>query len=154
MTEDAIIEGGNNMRKWRMMYVTLIVVIVFLVGVGVGYEMYEPRTITVTEFKYIRVSHAMESPLHEIEQIAREVATEHEYEYGVYDCEEFSHELVRRLEAEGYDADYVTGYYGSADQHGRHAWVKMTIYIEATDGRIISPEDFEKNYLVFTTLER
>lgn len=145
------------MRKWRMVYVTLIVVIVFLVGVGVGYEMYEPRTITVTEFKYIEVPTTTcitEYQRHEIEQIAHEVATEHEYEYGVYDCEEFSHELVRRLEARGYDADYVTGYYGSADQHGRHAWVKMTIYIEATDGRIISPEDFEKNYLVFTTLER
>ncbi|UZE92541.1 MAG: hypothetical protein IB616_01650 [Methanosarcinales archaeon] len=137
------------MRKGLMVFVTLAVVVTFLVGAGVGHMMHEPKKTTVTEFKYIT-----EYQRHEIEQIAHDVATEREYEYGVYDCEEFSRELVRRLETRGYDAEYIAGYYGSADQHGPHTWDKVSIYIEATNGRIIPPEEFEKNYLIFTTLPR
>lgn len=139
------------MRKEHVILLTLITLIVFLAGVGVGYEMYEPKTITVTKFEYVEVPAVKHVFMrHEIEEIAHEVATEHEYEFGVYDCEEFSHELVRRLEIRGYDADYVVGRHASA---GRHAWVRATIYVEATNGHIIPPEEFKRNYTIQSVFE-
>lgn len=141
-------------KEWAILAV--LIVVVFLAGVGVGYQAYEPRTITETRFEYVEVPvtkyvYVTEYQRHEIEQIAREVAIEHPYIYGVYDCEEFSHELVRRLEAKGYDADYVIG---DVTFGGRHAWVKVTIYIEATRGYIISPRDFKADYRIRGTFER
>jgi len=135
-------------------HVTLLalMIVVFLAGVGIGHETYEPKEITVIEYVEVPVvEHVFitEYQRHEIEEIAHEVATGHPYVYGVYDCEEFSHKLVRRLEARGYDADYVIG----DTTFGRHAWVKVTIYVEATNGQIISPADFKMNYRVRGTFE-
>lgn len=141
------------MRKEHVILLALIL-FVFLAGAGVGYGVREPKTITVTKFEYVEVpvvKHVFitEYERNEIEEIANGVAASHFYIPGVYDCSEFSEELVRQLRAKGYECEVV---YGTHDGKP-HAWVRVTIYVEATNGHIISPSEFKNNYTTRAVLE-
>lgn len=74
--------------------------------------------------------------------IAEEVATDHNYKKDVYDCTQFSDDLVRQLKAEGWEARKNIGFFNGK----LHEWVIIDINIEATSGRVIEPRVFEKYY--------
>jgi len=73
-----------------------------------------------------------------------------EYEYGVWDCTEMSNEIVRRFKEIGFKSEVVMGVVDCESDRfnctdtARHDWVKLqNIYIEATTGTIIHPDDYE-----------
>jgi hypothetical protein len=90
---------------------------------------------------------------------AKQLARENEYDVDTYNCVNFSNALVNRLDELGYEAKVVTGWLSREeycevgnesyikgiplatakenDCIGAHAWVEVTIPIEATSGRII-----------------
>jgi len=89
----------------------------------------------------------------------QDVSNEREYEIDVYDCTEFAKELSRRLSNLGFDSedmhtnidcsawefsdDYT--YEDCLEIDGGHRIVKLEeVYIEATSGTIIIPEDYER----------
>jgi GT2 family glycosyltransferase len=82
------------------------------------------------------------------QRIAEEVASSHEYSPD-YNCDDFTRELVRRLREAGYEAERVEGYAlwcQDGTSRCRHAWTKLTIYIESTTGEILTPEKYEEMY--------
>ena len=86
-----------------------------------------------------------------IESIAQDVANSHEYELHIYDCTDFSRELIKRLKIEGYKAQCTSGNYWLSN-YTNHTWVSVWIdnerfEIESTNGNFISKEDY-KNYEV------
>lgn len=83
--------------------------------------------------------------------MAQDVAGGHEYKYGVYDCTQFSQELVKRLNASGYNSYCQPGFYKKGTFSYPHTWVGLslnnkTIYIEATNGQIIDNETLKRDY--------
>jgi hypothetical protein len=93
-------------------------------------------------------SECKESVLKEIEQIAFNVSSSHEYVRGKYDCKQFSSELVKQLKSQNISAYCVYGLYNKT---ASHVWVRtiienQTYDIEATSGFIIDNETYSKNY--------
>lgn len=89
--------------------------------------------------------------------IAEQVASEHEWTYNQYMCGDFSNDLVKELRRMGWSAYREFGYhYSNGDgtcpefdyDHWRckHYWVIVKVPIEATSGRIISPEEYAREY--------
>ena len=91
--------------------------------------------------------------------IANDVATEIEYEIDVYDCTEFAKELRRRINNLGFNSKDIhtniecsnwefSDDYTEEDclgSKGGHRIVRLEeLYIEATSGYIIMPEDYER----------
>lgn len=60
-----------------------------------------------------------------------------------YDCDNISRELVRRLQLQGFDAQYVEGWFNDTI-YGYHAWVSINLLIEATTGELVRVEDYNK----------
>ena len=95
-------------------------------------------------------SECKESVLNEIEQIAFNVSSSHEYVRGKYDCKQFSRDLVNELEKNGIKSTCVFGLYNKINAH---IWVEtiienQTYDIEATNGNIISETDYKMNYKI------
>jgi hypothetical protein len=77
---------------------------------------------------------------------------------GDYNCDEFSWELVRRYNNAGYNAHYCEGYinyrYCQAE-NCKHALVRLDkVNIEATTGKIITPQDFAEKYVKSFCIDR
>jgi len=79
------------------------------------------------------------------EQIINEVYTSNVYS-DEYDCENFSEDLIARLNESGYEAEYIRGDF-CVDGCGCHAWVKLCLYVEATSGDILEPDYYKENYI-------
>ena len=85
---------------------------------------------------------------------AKNVAGAHYFESGRYVCQDYAKELVGRLQADGYSAQYCIGianWCKDPENPGKncwHAWVKLGdgIYIEATTGQFIEPKDYGRDY--------
>lgn len=82
-----------------------------------------------------------------IETIAQEVANSHEYKLNVFDCTDFSKELVNKLKENGYTSRCTAGNYWLSD-YTNHTWVSVWINgnrfeIESTNGYFISNEDYK-----------
>src|SRR4030042_373514 len=88
---------------------------------------------------------------------AVEDITDHDYVPDVYDCTEFSTDLVMALRDDGWKARQVTGYYygnngtscGPEEERRydcRHSWVIVEVPVEATGGWIIEPGIYDKYY--------
>ena len=89
------------------------------------------------------------------ERIIQEVARDYEYVPDEFDCTEFTDEVVRRLREQGWKkamriqvkVDCDSGLFDKEicrQFKGRHDIVKIdSIYIEATAGVIINPNDYE-----------
>ena len=88
------------------------------------------------------------------QKMADDVAGDYDYEIDVWDCTEFAEELVRRLKTKGWRAtEKYTQVNCNSDMfekesceiyNGGHRIVRVNdIYIEATTGNIIQPEDYE-----------
>jgi hypothetical protein len=116
----------------------LIVFVIFLAGFLCG-NLVTPKNINIIRQGTGLVFHDFKEP--ELLTISREVASMREYNYPVWDCSEMSRELVRRLFEKGYmNPKLVHGCFQSTSQRGNHDWVEVTIWIEATTGRIINPK--------------
>lgn len=87
-------------------------------------------------------------PFYIWEQIAWENSISHNYVKNQYDCSQISKELMRLLKQEGYKPVCVYGRTYSQKEQAwvNHDFVELPIYIEATSGLVISPEDLKKNY--------
>ena len=88
--------------------------------------------------------------LEEVLDIAGMNAGSHEYKLHVYDCTQFSEELVRLLEDEGYKAQCTAGNVASWE-YTNHTWVSVWIdgnryEIEATSGNIIEQWALNEGY--------
>lgn len=87
-------------------------------------------------------------------KIAEEVASSYEYKLDIYDCTDFSKELIKRLIKEGYKAQCTAGYLFYEDStYVNHTWVSVWIKeirfeIESTGGYVIDEEDYNHNYKV------
>lgn len=84
------------------------------------------------------------------QQIAEDVANSHEYSDD-YNCVDFTRDLVKALKEAGYEAEKVVGYARWCDPNKNsndclHAWTKVTVYIESTTGKVLTPEEYEENY--------
>jgi len=82
-------------------------------------------------------------------QEAQTVAKAHDYDIDRYNCRHFTEELIKRLRADGYKAKYCIGVYkpcteSKPEEYCYHAWVKTTVYIEATTGEVIEPKDYKR----------
>lgn len=89
-------------------------------------------------------------PVPKYEKIINEISLRH-YDMETYNCQNFSKELIKKLAEEGYEAYYIEGEVFSPEDnkfHG-HAFVKLCVFVEATSGEILKPEDFEKNYIIY-----
>lgn len=87
-------------------------------------------------------------PIYLWEQIAGENADLDLYVKDQYDCTQFAKELRTLLKQEGYEPVCVYGktYEPETKEWIRHDWVELPIYIEATTGIVITPEDLKQNY--------
>src|SRR3989304_1931859 len=97
-------------------------------------------------FEMTKVCLVAQKDKSQLQTIAENNAKEHNYEFGVYDCEEFSKQLIQRLNDAGYETEYCVGNANLKGTMEKHAFVKVKeIFIEATTGEILSPSDFDKN---------
>ena len=82
--------------------------------------------------------------LYSFEKTAYNFASERDYILDEYDCKNYSDELERRLDQEGYDSRTIDGkfYYENGTFKGFHRWVEVKIIIEATTGDIVPVEDY------------
>lgn len=83
-------------------------------------------------------------------KVAEHLADERGYNEHIYDCSEFSKELVRREKDIGYNARYVVGYLhtknevltNTQDYNNTHAWVEVSVILESTNGIAVPVEDY------------
>lgn len=93
-------------------------------------------------------SECQESVLKEIEQIAFNISSNHEYIKYKYDCKFFSRDLVNELNKSGIKSTCVYGFYNKTNPH---MWVQTiinneTYNIEATGGFFITDEEYHTLY--------
>lgn len=109
--------------------------------------------ISEKDRQIVSLSETIKSEMQPFEQAAEAVASAHEYDVNSYNCVNFSDDLVSTLETMGYDGvqkliKQVDCFAGIFDQEscsaydGWHEFVMVPIYIEATAGTIIEPEDY------------
>ena len=85
-----------------------------------------------------------------IERIALNLSNNNEFIFLKYDCTQFSKALVDGLNKSNISAYCVSGLY---DKISGHTWVEVlvdnqTYPVEATEGWIISGEDYKKHYTI------
>jgi hypothetical protein len=88
----------------------------------------------------------------EYETIIEDVASAREYDYDLYNCENFSIDLINNLTEAGYEAYRMKGdRIGICDPETEaccHVWVKMCLQVEATEGIILDPDYYQQTYLL------
>lgn len=91
------------------------------------------------------------SIIFEISKVAKNVSN-HSYAENIYDCTEFSKDLVKQLSGSGIASYCVSGFYiNESNVSFRHTWVELkidneTIDIEATRGLFIPKENYSRLY--------
>lgn len=89
--------------------------------------------------------------------LAKEVAQAHKWKYPSYVCNDFAWDLMIKLNLNGYLANRRNGKYYPCSKldyqrfRCRHTWIevwvgKKLIQIEATTGKVISPEYYKDHY--------
>lgn len=89
----------------------------------------------------------------EFEHLAQDVANSHDWAYNKYMCVQFSRDLVKELNLNGYNARSVTGFRYengnncSEDNYKQfnclHTWVVVEVPVEATTGSIIPAAEYK-----------
>lgn len=64
------------------------------------------------------------------------------YNKGVYDCKNFTTIDYYDLKSRGYDVDKYTTYLKDRDAY--HAFLGLYVYVEATTGRILNPDEYDE----------
>ena len=113
-------------------------IIVFLIGIfSLGWFGHDIFTDSNKRFNYL------------FDDIARHLVEEQDYRDD-YDCDEFSHEAIRRLKDAGYNAYFV---YGCVNETGMcnetkkgHAWGIIEVPYEFTVGMPVDIVDYRKSY--------
>jgi hypothetical protein len=86
------------------------------------------------------------SSISSFQYLAENLANSHDYS-SAYNCVNFSRDLNQKLLSEGWQSKTVWGFYNTGNKTG-HVWVLVTVPIEATSGKIISPEEYANYELV------
>lgn len=111
----------------------------------VGMNMTCPKQICDLKCPNVEVPSCQKCPdLPTIFVHAKMVAESNDYKKGLYDCTQYSKELFRRYENDGYRPQFCIGYLDGE----KHDWVKLgrRTVIEATTGWFVPPYYYEKHY--------
>jgi hypothetical protein len=92
--------------------------------------------------EYCPKANVLGSDTTEFQSISKEVYNQYTYN-ETFRCLEFSEELTKRLNENGYTSRIV---YGNYNQSGYHAWVEVIVPVEATGGYVIPMWDYIINY--------
>jgi hypothetical protein len=147
-------------------YLALLVVIICIIGIVlmnvfvrseptpiIKYvEIEKPivvEKIQIVEKKVQAPTNNYDIPL--FQKIATEVANSHDYDIQNFNCEDFSSELANKLTQAGYTTEVIRGTLKNCNPSDdtyncRHAWVRIEVNIEATNGSILDPDFYEDNY--------
>lgn len=115
-------------------------------------EIEKPIVVEKTQIveKKVQVpAYNYDTPL--FQKIATEVANSHDYDIQNFNCEDFSSELAHKLAQAGYTAEVIRGTLKNCNPSDdtyncRHAWVRIEVNIEATNGSVLEPSFYEENY--------
>lgn len=92
----------------------------------------------------------VDKPDHLYEEIINKIYTNRTYIPGHYVCSHFSRDLTCALQEEGYEAYFMSGkrieVCNETLEGCSHAWVKLCVNIEATEGRIQPPDYYNRTY--------
>ena len=83
-----------------------------------------------------------ECPTYPFAEAAREVAEAREYDRHMYNCADYTDDLVLKLKGLGYEAYEIWGH----SEWGYHAYTKLILYIESTTGEVLDPVYYFQNY--------
>jgi transglutaminase/protease-like cytokinesis protein 3 len=125
----------------------MIELILFGMQMMMSLELEQPRVLQPP----ILNDDVLNNSLNIIKEIAINVSDSNVYVLNRYDCTQFSKELVKRLNKEGFKANCVAGLYLDGDKRIKHTWVEVkllnqTYPIEATLGMFIDNETYVKDY--------
>lgn len=122
----------------------------FLMGLIIGYVL---KDISINQILCEDYELCKKDIFIEIQKIAYNNSKNGEYEFGVYDCTEFSKDLIKKLDLAGISAYCV---WGNLDGNLtlNHTWVEIDINgeiipIEAVHGKVIPQKEYEKRYKIF-----
>jgi hypothetical protein len=136
----------------------MINILAILIGIG----MIHNSTITIQEMPAsVFTMDIQEQEIHReaiyriLEETATKVAKSHEYKLHVFDCTQFSKELIARLKEQGFNARCMYGKLPNAEGYKLHTWVEVNymdniIEVESTGGFVISDEQFKEDYIIFS----
>jgi hypothetical protein len=86
-------------------------------------------------------------------EIAENVSLNHTFVPIIYDCSQYSRDIVLQLRSKNISAFCIYGYYKANNISTSHTWVEVKIDnqiipIEATSGQIIDNYTYSKHYIV------
>lgn len=113
-------------------------------------------TPNITEIEEKVAQNQSMSELDIVLRVSRSIVTNHTYQYGVFDCTQFSEELVSELSQLNISAECVAGYIYNPEIHYRkylHTWVEVNLSegwfpVEATSGEIIDVDEYNNYFTV------
>ena len=111
----------------------------------------------ITVLDYYNLSYPWESPSNAYLDIVKLIRPIYTKDYisleesnrtgrDEYVCRHFARDSIEILNANGYDSEYCVGVAIWNGSTTRHAWIRSSIYIEATTGEILTSSKFNKNY--------
>jgi len=135
-----------------------ILLVGFILGIIISMLLMQSTSVETK----INITNISECKKYKFEEIASNLANNYTYK-TVEKCKEISTELVRLLRKEGYKATRVSGrlldckyinwtienyseYKGYWTIPCSHSWVIVQVPIEATTGKVIPIEEYNKNY--------
>jgi len=145
----------ENITKQKIQLFLVIIliasVIIFVLFLAVYSSLMNEFRMKKINFENFLYPLVYVSDTQKIEQIADNVSRSHIYQKVVYDCSEFSQELVNQLQKENYSAYCVSGFLLGNNTLNLHTWVEVqvqneTIPVEATGGFVISYGYYFLNY--------
>jgi hypothetical protein len=106
-------------------------------------------------FKYDDNEAHREAVYQIISVIATDVANSHVYKLNVFDCTDFSKELLSKLKKKGFNAQCIFGELPNSKGYKLHTWVEVNysnniIEVESTGGFIIPDDMFKKDYVIYS----
>jgi hypothetical protein len=128
---------------WKYLVNTMFVGL-FMAGVMViilieGFDLY------LTPISINKISMTKSQVMDIINQTLMNISESHDYIRGVYDCSQYSHDLVDSLKEQGISAYCVTGIVEIDNKSYGHVWVEVIIedklfVLESTSGKITNNE--------------
>lgn len=115
---------------------TAVVTIIILIE---GFDLY------FTPISINKINFSKEQAIDIINQTLKNISESHDYVRGVYDCSQYSQDLVEALKEKGISAYCVLGIVEVENKSYGHVWVEVIIEdklfaLESTSGNIVGNE--------------
>ena len=133
------------------------IIVLPIIIISIGISLYQPTTYLYNQ-TYLNQTiinpelnkDYIKSDLFIIKNIAKDIAKANIYNFGIYDCENYSQELKYALENQGYNSFCEAGYY-DYNISMPHEWVRVELNnkvyrIESVYGKLISDDWFTEHY--------